>query len=114
MEGDTRILIDELRREIRDMRRAMFGDESARQKGLFDRLEGLEKKFDELSRTYDREKIETGAMGELEDKLDQLQMDYRIAVVYVRGLVATTATITVTMLGAAVVAILRYLMGGPT
>jgi hypothetical protein len=98
--------------EIKDLRRDLYGDPNTRQQGVYTRLDHLDEYLADLRRVVEREKVDHSVFQAMEEKLDQLTLDYRLAIVYLRGIAATTATITVTLIGAAVVGALRFL-GGP-
>lgn len=110
--GATEELIREMTQEIKDLRRDIYGDPNTRQKGVYTRLDRIDECLANLKRVVDREKVDQSVFQAMEEKLDQLTLDYRLAIVYLRGIAATTATITVTLIGAAVVGALRFL-GGP-
>lgn len=94
---------------MRELKRDLYGNPQVRQKGVYDRLEKLEEDLHKLRTTYEMEKVEQGFYARLETEVDQLRLDYRLAIVYLRGIAAAVATITVTLVGAALVAALRFL-----
>lgn len=104
--------IAEACKDIKQLRRDLYGDPQIRQKGVFDRLERLEERLSELRAQYERERVEGGTLSRIEDELDQLRLDYKIAIVYLKGLAGGVGTILVALLVAAVVGILRYFTGG--
>lgn len=110
--GATEKLIREMTQEIKDLRRDLYGDPNTRQQGVYTRLDHLDECLTNLKRVVDREKVDSSVFEALEEKLDQLALDYRLAIVYLRGIAATTATITITLIGAAVAFAFRFL-GGP-
>lgn len=95
MEPPTWKDIEDIRREIREMRRNLYGDASANQTGLFARLDRLEEKIDKL------------VAGELAE----LRMDYRIALVRLKALGWGVGTTVVTLIIAVVVGIMRFAVG---
>ena len=105
-------VLEELRREVKSLQRDLYGNPQIRQRGVFDRLEGLEEKLSELKATYEREKIEEGILGHLEADVAQLKLDYRVALVFLKGIGATTGAIFVTVMASIVVAIFRLWGGG--
>jgi hypothetical protein len=76
-------------------------------------LTDLERRLADAVATYERERMETGYFKRIEDELEQLKMDYKIAIVYLKGLAGGVGTITVGLLVAAVVGALRYFTGAP-
>ena len=116
MEGDTRSRLEQLGREVKELKQqfrdSLYGAPEERRKGLVDRIEKLEEHLHELTRAYDIERVEAGTLARLEDELDQLKLDYRVAIVYLRGIAAAVATITITLIGAAGVGILRFFASG--
>lgn len=94
------------------MKKDLYGNPQVRQKGVYDRLEQLEENLHTLRTTYETEKVEAGALGKLEDRMDMLDLNYRIAIVYLKGIAGAVGTITVALLVAAVVGILRVFAGG--
>ncbi len=111
-DSSTARQLEEIQREVRELRRDLYGNPQIRQKGVFDRLEHLEERLADLRAQYERERVEQGYLDRLESELDQLRLDYRLAIVYLRGIAAAVATITVTLIGAAVVGALRLFGGG--
>ncbi len=103
--------LEDLSREIREFRRDLYGDPQIRQKGVYDRLETLENHVTDLRTQYERQKIEEGFIQRVETEMAQLRLDYRLAIVYLRGIGAAVGAIVVTLLGAAVVAAFRFLGG---
>ncbi len=103
--------LEDLSREIREFRRDLYGDPQIRQKGVYDRLEALEERVSELRMQYEQQKVGEGFIQRLETEMDQLRLDYRLAIVYLRGIGAAVGAIVVTLLGAAVVAAFRFLGG---
>lgn len=104
--------IAEACKEIKQLRRDLYGDPQIRQKGVFDRIERLEERLSDLQARYERERVESGALARIEDELDQLRLDYKIAIVYLKGLAGGVGTILVAVIVAVVVGILRYFTGG--
>ena len=104
--------LDAIRKEIKELQKDLYGNPQIRQKGVFDRLEGLEERLSELKTTYEREKIEEGMLGHLEADVAQLKLDYRVALVFLKGIGATTGAIFVTVMASIVVAIFRLWGGG--
>lgn len=104
--------LEECLREIRALKRDIYGDPQTRQKGAFERLDHLEDKLQDLRSTYEREKVGLDHFNTLEARLDQLSLDYRIAIVYLRGIAGAVGTIAVGLLAAIVVSILRAVNGG--
>lgn len=104
-------LIREMNQEVEFLKRDLYGDPNTRQKGVYTRLDSLDECLTKLKRVVEREKVDRDVFAVMEEKLDQLTLDYRLAIVYLRGIAATTATITITLIGAAVVGALRFLGG---
>ncbi len=100
-----------MQKEIREIRRDLYGNPQVRQKGVYDRLEKLEEDLHNLRSTYEREKVEQGFYARLEAEVDQLRFDYRLTILYLRGIAAAVGTITVTLVAAALVAVFRFLGG---
>ncbi len=105
-------LLADLQKEVREIRRDLYGNPQVRQKGVYDRLETLEENLQNLRTQYEAERVETGALGKLEDRMDMLDLNYRIAIVYLKGIAGAVGTITVALLVASVVGILRVFAGG--
>lgn len=104
--------LEEVRKEVKELKRDLYGNPQVRQKGVFDRLESLEEKLTDMRSQYERERVEQESFNRLETELDQLSLNYRVAIVYLRGIAAAVGTITVTLIAAAVVGILRLVSGG--
>jgi hypothetical protein len=100
--------IDEVQKEIRELRSSVYGDPQLRQKGLFDRLESLEVRVAELKYTYERERIEEGLLARLEAKTVKLELDYQVTLVYLKGIAGTVGAIFVAVVTALIIALLRY------
>lgn len=104
--------IEECLKEIRALKRDLYGDVRTRQKGVFDRLEHLEEKLQELRGRYEVEKVEKGHFEAMERRLEELSLNYRVTLIYLKSIAWGGGTVLVTMLGAAVVGILRFLSAG--
>jgi septation ring formation regulator EzrA len=104
--------IDEITKEVRDLKRDLYGNPRIKGQSVFDRLDRLDEELRQLRATYERERIEAGALGAIEDRIDQLTLDYRVLLVYLRGLVGGVGTLVLMALVAAVVGVLRFLAGG--
>lgn len=83
--------MEEIRREIRQLRRALYGDTEINQKGLYDKLDRVETRLDAL----------------IDGEVAALRIDYRIAIVYLKGIAGAVGTILVTVLIAVIVGYLR-------
>jgi hypothetical protein len=103
--------IEECLKEIRSLKRDLYGDPQIRQKGVFDRLEALEERLADLRSQYERERMEQGYYDRIETDIGQLQIDYRIALVYLKGIAGAVGAITVAFFAAVVVGVVRYLVG---
>ncbi len=109
---DTGAQIDELRKELKALQRYLYGDPQIRQKGVFDRLEGLEERLHELRTTYEREKIEQSYVTGLEARLDALDLKYATAIIYLKGIAGGVGAIIVPLFIAVVLYALRIFGGG--
>lgn len=105
---DTNRIIEECRNEIREVRRELYGNAQLRQKGVFERLDSLEEKVT----TLQREQIESGFLKRIEDEISTLKVDYRIAIVYLKGIAWGGGAVLVPLVGAGLLALFRYLGGG--
>lgn len=111
-ENNTQKAIQDVYDEIRSIKRDLYGNPNVRAQGVFERLERLEGKFRELVSTYERERVEKSSLLQLESRVDELALNYKLAIVYLKGIAAATTTVAVTMVGAIVVAVLRIFGAG--
>lgn len=109
--SETLQLLEECRAEIRSLKRDLYGDTNIKQKGVFDRLEMLEERLSTLKFQYEKEKLAEGTLGKMQEELNQVKLDYRVAIVYLKGIAGAVATISVTIIVAAVIGLLRILAG---
>jgi len=110
--GDTGAQIREICREVRELKFRIYGDPQARQEGVYDRLEALEDDLGTLRATYEREKVEKVVVDKIEERLDELGLNYRLALVYLKGIAAGLSTIVVAVLVAGVLGVIRFFGGG--
>ncbi len=118
--------INVLREEIRNLRKAIYGNPDFRQPGVVDRLEKLEQRLDDLRYTYEKEKVEQEVLdrlkGDIENVRHEVQVarneitgtrtDYRIAILYIKGIAAALTMILVALIGAIIVGLIRYFAAG--
>lgn len=104
--------IEEISRKIRELERDLYGSPQIKGQGVFERLDGLREELDALRSTYERERIESGALGIIEERIDKLAIDYRVMLVYLKAIAGAAGSLLVMALIAAVVGVLRFLVGG--
>jgi hypothetical protein len=104
---DAAGIIEECRNEIREVRRELYGNAQLRQKGVFERLDNLEENVSSLERA----KVESAYLERIENDLSSLKVDYRIAIVYLKGIAWGGGAVLVPLVGAGLLALFRYLGG---
>lgn len=87
--------IEEIRRELRRIKNDVYGDANVNRQSIFAKLDRLEERLDTL----------------IDGEVAALKLDYRIAIVYLKGIAGAVGTIVVTLIIAAVVGILRFVAG---
>lgn len=110
--SNTHNVITELREEIKALKRDLYGNPVAHQRGLFERIDDLEETLRKLEYAYEAERTEKGTLAKMEDDLSQLKLDYRIVVLYIKGVIGGVATLVTAILIASIVGLLKYLSGG--
>lgn len=100
--------LEELHKDLREVKRDLYGNPQVRQQGVFDRLEGLEERLGDLKLTYERERVEQSLLDRLEGDVEQMKLDYRVMLVYLRGIAGAVAAVFVAVVSAIVVGLLRY------
>lgn len=108
---DTLKEVEDCHKEIRALKRDLYGNPNVSEDGIFARLRNIEERLTSLRRTYEMELVEKVAFFNLKDELNQVKVDYKVTMVWVRGIAAGVGAIVVTLFGAAVVGILRFLGG---
>lgn len=103
--------IKEVYEEIRGIKRDLYGNPNIREAGVFSRLDLLEDKFSDLIRTYTKERIEKSALENLEVRVDELALNYRLSILYLRGIAGAIGTLTFMFVGA-VITIIVHGFGG--
>lgn len=104
---DVNKLIQDCRSEIQALRSGLYGNPQAGQKGVYERLNALEQHIDNLERA----KVENVRLERIETNVDALKVDYRIAIVYLKGIAYGGGAIMVPIIGAGILALFRYLGG---
>lgn len=110
-ENSTMNQLDAITKEIREIRRDLYGNPQIKQAGVFDRLERLEDRLSDLRTTYEKEKIEQGYVAGLETRLDDLALKYATALIYLKGIAGGVAAIVVPLFIAAVLFAFRFFGG---
>lgn len=105
---DASKIIEECRDEIREIRRELYGNPQLRQKGVYERLDVLEDHVGSLEKA----KVENVRLERIETNVDDLKTDYRIALVYLKGIAWGGGAIMIPVIGAGLLALFRYLGGG--
>lgn len=103
-EADFGRQLDELRREVRELKKELYGDPNIRREGIFERLEALEDALGDLSAAYVRDVVVK--------RIDELDLKYQLALVYLKGIAAGMGTLFVAVLIAGIIGAIRFLGGG--
>lgn len=106
-ERDPDGILEECRREIKELRRDLYGNPDLRQKGVYERLDILEKNVADLERA----KVEAGYFERIEADIASLRMDYRITNVYLKAIVWGGGAVAVSLIGAGLLGAFRALGG---
>ncbi len=104
--------LDELRTEIKSLQRDLYGNPQMRQKGVLDRLEGLEERLHGLRTTYEQEKIEHAYITNIEARLDGQDLKYATALIYLKGIAGGVGAIIVPLFIAVILYAFRIFGGG--
>lgn len=100
--------LDELQKEIRALQRDLYGNPQVRQEGVFDRLSNLEKKAEEMRLTYETQRVEKEKFNLVETAVDQLVLDFKVMMVYLRGLAAGFSILFTIIAGALIAGFLKF------
>lgn len=108
MPENLSVQIEELQRELREVRRDLYGNPQVRQAGVFDRLEGIEQRVSELKLTYERERIEKDNFEQLESQVSQIMLDFKVMMIYIKGIVGGVSALFIALVSAIVAGVLKY------
>lgn len=100
--------LQELYRDVRELRRDLYGNPNIREPGIFERLDRIEERHEELLRRYEREMVEKSYLAKIEEELAQLKLDSRVLMVLLKAAVGGVGTILITLVGAIAVGVLRF------
>jgi len=103
--------LEEVRRELHEIQADFYTNQRTGAKGVLDRLSRVEERLNDLKRRYENEKADEGFFEKVNDRLNALEVNDRLILLYAKGGAWALGGTLLTLLGAAVVGILRYAVG---